>query len=55
MSVTLVVAPAGFGKTTLLAQAMADGRPGAQGMDHWLTCRPEDAAASSLTDACAGR
>ena len=49
-AVTLVVAPAGFGKTTVLAQAVADGRLGAQGVDHWLTCRPEDAAASSLAD-----
>jgi transcriptional activator len=48
--VTLVVAPAGFGKTTLLAQAVADGRRSGRGIDHWLTCRPEDAAASSLAD-----
>ena len=57
--VTLVVAPAGFGKTTLLTQAVEENRPGTPGaghagpadhVDHWLTCGPEDAAGSSLAD-----
>jgi DNA-binding SARP family transcriptional activator len=46
--ITVVVAPAGLGKTTLLAQAVADNelRPG--GVDCWLTCTAADSMASSL-------
>ncbi|HMG41166.1 MAG TPA: BTAD domain-containing putative transcriptional regulator [Acidimicrobiales bacterium] len=46
--VVVVAAPAGFGKTTLLAQAWDDNRLAPVGDDVWVTCRPEDAAASSL-------
>jgi LuxR family maltose regulon positive regulatory protein len=53
--VTLVVAPAGYGKTTLLAQAVRESGPGAPGggggpgqVDCWLTCSPDDVAVSSL-------
>jgi DNA-binding SARP family transcriptional activator len=46
--VALVVAPAGFGKTTLLAQAVAENRLVGHGEDRWLTCHGDDAAASSL-------
>jgi len=46
--VTVVVASAGFGKTTLLHQAFGAGRESSGGVDRWLTCVPEDVAASSL-------
>lgn len=46
--VALVVAPAGFGKTTLLAQAVDENRLAANGEDRWLTCHGDDTAASSL-------
>lgn len=45
---TTVVAGPGFGKTSLLAQAVAENRLAPQGRDIWLTCREDDAAASSL-------
>lgn len=48
--VVVVVAPAGFGKTTLLAQAVAAAEPVPDRDDVWLTCTPDDEAASSLTD-----
>jgi LuxR family transcriptional regulator, maltose regulon positive regulatory protein len=48
--VTLVAAPAGFGKTTLLGQAIEENRLAPQGMDCWLTCHVEDGAASSLSN-----
>jgi DNA-binding SARP family transcriptional activator len=49
--VTVVVAPAGFGKTTLLAQAVAENRRHAADLrDVWLTCCADDAAGSSLID-----
>ncbi|MGH9210217.1 MAG: BTAD domain-containing putative transcriptional regulator [Acidimicrobiales bacterium] len=48
--VTVVVAPAGFGKTTLLAQAVAENRLAPRGVDCWLTCDADDAAASSLAE-----
>lgn len=48
--IVVVVAPAGFGKTTLLAQAIAD-KAGATGsVDVWFGCTPDDTAASTLTD-----
>jgi LuxR family maltose regulon positive regulatory protein len=46
--VTVVVAPAGLGKTTLLAQAVAENRFAPRGVDCWLTCTADDAAGSSL-------
>jgi DNA-binding SARP family transcriptional activator len=49
--VTVVVAPAGFGKTTLLAQAVAENRRHAAELhDVWLTCSADDAAGSPLID-----
>ena len=48
--VTVVVAPAGFGKTTMLAQAVADAGATAGTRDLWLTCTADDAAASSLAE-----
>jgi DNA-binding SARP family transcriptional activator len=39
---TLVVAGAGFGKTTLLAQAVAENRIVSDGTDHWLALGPSD-------------
>ena len=47
---TLVAAPAGFGKTTLLAQAVDENRLAPEGADCWLTCHAEDSTASSLTE-----
>ena len=46
--VTVVVAGPGFGKTTLLAQALSENRLDPLGIDHWVTCEPDDAAASVL-------
>lgn len=46
--VTVVTAPAGMGKTTLLAQAVAAERGAAARVDLWLSCSPDDAAASRL-------
>lgn len=46
--VTVVVASAGFGKTTLLQQALAPGPGHRGGVDRWLTCIPDDVAVSSL-------
>ena len=46
--ITLVVAPAGYGKSTLLTQAVGENRLDGSGIDLWLTCAPEDAAGSSL-------
>src|SRR5262245_17368609 len=48
MPVTVVAAPAGYGKTTLLAQALADNADGPLGIDCWLACAPGDGAASAL-------
>jgi DNA-binding SARP family transcriptional activator len=46
--VTVVSAPAGYGKTTLLSQAMATNADAPLGVDCWLACEPDDATASSL-------
>lgn len=43
-----VQAGAGLGKTTLLAQAVADNQSAPSGRDCWLTCEPADSSASSL-------
>jgi LuxR family maltose regulon positive regulatory protein len=45
---TVVTAPAGYGKTTVLAQALEDNRMTPRGVDHWLSCGADDGAASSL-------
>ncbi|MGZ4666472.1 MAG: BTAD domain-containing putative transcriptional regulator [Frankiaceae bacterium] len=44
----LVVAGAGFGKSTLLAQAVAENQLDPRGVDVWLSCAQDDAAASQL-------
>lgn len=43
-----VVAGAGFGKTSLLSQALAENALAPRGVDAWLGCRPEDGVASTL-------
>ncbi|MCU1374958.1 MAG: transcriptional activator domain protein, partial [Actinomycetia bacterium] len=43
-----VEAGAGLGKTTLLAQAMAENRLSPRGRDAWLTCEPADSSPSIL-------
>ena len=45
---TAVVAPAGFGKTTLLAQAVQENALSPLGDDRWLTCQRDDTALSFL-------
>jgi hypothetical protein len=46
--VTVVTAPAGYGKTTLVAQAVAANQAAPMGIDCWVTCRPDSAVASAL-------
>ena len=43
-----IVAPAGFGKTTLLAQAVSENALLPRGIDVWLSCEPADADGQSL-------
>jgi len=43
-----IVAPAGFGKTTLLAQAVGENALLPRGIDVWLSCEPADAEGPSL-------
>ena len=43
-----VEAGAGFGKTTLLAQALGENRLAPRGKDAWLTCEPADSSPSVL-------
>ncbi|MCW2569816.1 MAG: transcriptional activator domain protein [Mycobacterium sp.] len=45
---TAVVAAAGFGKTTLLAQAVTENALSPLGDDRWLTCQRDDTALSFL-------
>jgi LuxR family maltose regulon positive regulatory protein len=45
---TAVVAAAGFGKTTLLAQAVRENALAPVGEDRWLTCQRDDSALSFL-------
>jgi DNA-binding SARP family transcriptional activator len=47
---TVLTAPAGYGKTTLLAQAVAANAAAPVGIDCWLTCEPDDQSASSLAE-----
>lgn len=46
--VTAVLAAPGFGKTTLLAQAVHENTLVPLGEDHWLTCQAADTALSFL-------
>jgi LuxR family maltose regulon positive regulatory protein len=48
--VTVVAAPAGFGKTTLLDQALDGNRLAPQGLDAPVTCTAEHVAASALAE-----
>jgi LuxR family maltose regulon positive regulatory protein len=50
LPVTVVAAPAGYGKTTALAQLAADERLRTGEPPRWLTCRPDDSTASGLLD-----
>lgn len=43
-----VIAAPGFGKTTVLAQAVAENSVSPAGEDRWLTCHQEDSALSAL-------
>lgn len=48
--VVVVVAPAGFGKTTLLAQSVADAAATSGTVDVWFSCLSDDEAGTSLAD-----
>src|SRR5688572_5211119 len=48
VDVLTVVAPAGYGKTTALALALAANQDGARGLDVWLQCSPADEDADVL-------
>ncbi len=50
--VTTVVAGAGFGKTTLLAQAMRQNLAAPLGIDAWVSCRPDDEDPLQFAAAC---
>jgi DNA-binding SARP family transcriptional activator len=50
----VVQAGAGFGKTTLLAQALAHNRHHPQGVDVWLGCEPADESAEHLRGGLVG-
>lgn len=52
--VTLVVAGAGFGKTTALVNAMAENRLRPLGADLWLACEPGDRSAAGFAAGIAG-
>ncbi len=45
---TVVLAQAGFGKTTLLRQAVDENAISPLGVDHWLTCQADDSTLSFL-------
>src|SRR3712207_1605936 len=45
---TAVVAPAGFGKTSLLGQALSENALSPAGEDRWLTCQLDDTTLSVL-------
>jgi DNA-binding SARP family transcriptional activator len=51
-AVTTVVAGAGFGKTTLLAQAVRRNLAAPLGIDGWVTCQPDDRDPASFAGAC---
>jgi LuxR family maltose regulon positive regulatory protein len=53
--VTALVAGPGFGKSTLLAQALAENQLSPRGIDVWLGCSADDAAVSELTFALLSR
>src|SRR5262245_50730275 len=51
--VVVLAAPAGFGKTTVLAQAVHENALARRGHDVWFTCLPGDAVASQLLEGLA--
>ncbi|MCB0964901.1 MAG: hypothetical protein KDA98_16615, partial [Acidimicrobiales bacterium] len=51
LDVLVVVAPAGYGKTTALAQAVAANEADPAGTDLWVQCREADADAEVLAEA----
>jgi LuxR family transcriptional regulator, maltose regulon positive regulatory protein len=50
--VTTLVAGAGFGKTTLLAQAMRQNLAAPVGIDAWVSCQPDDEDPLQFAAAC---
>jgi LuxR family transcriptional regulator, maltose regulon positive regulatory protein len=48
---TVIVAGAGFGKSTLLAQAIRANQADPRGLDTWLSCEPADCDAAHLASA----
>ena len=50
--VTTLVAGAGFGKTTLLAQAMRQNLRAPLGIDAWVSCEPDDEDPAQFVAAC---
>ncbi len=48
---TVIVAGAGFGKSTLLAQAIRSNHADPRGIDAWLSCEPADCDAEYLASA----
>jgi LuxR family maltose regulon positive regulatory protein len=50
--VTTVIAGAGFGKTTLLAQAMRQNLAAPVGIDTWVSCQPDDEDPVQFVLAC---
>ena len=50
--VTTIVAGAGFGKTTLLAQAMRRNLAEPLGIDGWVSCQPDDQDPACFVAAC---
>ena len=48
---TVIVAGAGFGKSTLLAQAIRANQADPRGLDAWLSCEPADCDAAHLASA----
>jgi LuxR family transcriptional regulator, maltose regulon positive regulatory protein len=53
VAVTVVKAGAGFGKTTLLAQAMRASMAAPSGIDAWVSCQPGDEDPAELAGAIA--
>jgi len=49
-----VTAPVGYGKTTLLAQAVYENALAPRGVDVWLSCEPADESAAALAAGLAG-
>jgi LuxR family transcriptional regulator, maltose regulon positive regulatory protein len=51
-AVTTLVAGPGFGKTTLLAQAVRQNLAGPVGIDAWVSCQPDDEEPDEFAAAC---